>query len=114
MLWLVLWFVLCFSFAPPPRSELTLRSNPVAFGFAPPHIGNIVNTIQSGITGLTCPLYDPFLDRDVDQGEGGDVFVLALRGYNFGPPRADGKGPLVRICARERWLSHVGRMGMGA
>jgi hypothetical protein len=77
-------------------SEVTLRSNPVTFGFAPPQIGNLVNTIQSDLSTLSCPVYDPIEHRNVEQSENRDVFVLSLRGFNFGPPRADGKGPLVR------------------
>ncbi len=39
--------------------------------------------------------FDPIAQRVIDPSEGRDVFVLALRGFNFGPPRVDGRGPLV-------------------
>jgi hypothetical protein len=72
-------------------SEVAIRSNPIPFGFAAPRIGNIVNNIQSDLTGLTCPVWDPIAGRNIEAGEGRDVFVLALRGFNFGPAREDGK-----------------------
>ena len=76
-------------------SETTLRSNPITFGYAAPQIGNLVNSIQNDLSALACPVYDPIEHRNVEVSENRDVFVLSLRGFNFGPPRADGKGPLV-------------------
>jgi hypothetical protein len=75
-------------------SNVETRSDPITFGFAGPTIGNLVNTIQSDLSSLLCPVYDPFEHRYIDASDGNEVFVLSLRGFNFGPPRADGRGPL--------------------
>ncbi len=54
-----------------------------------------MNSIQSDFSEFSCPVYDPFDNRLVLPNEGRDVFSIALRGFNFGPARSDGKGPLV-------------------
>jgi hypothetical protein len=63
------------------------------FGYAPPTIGNVVNTVQSDLTALKCPVIDAATGVAIPPTEVRDVFALSLRGFNFGPARADGMGP---------------------
>jgi hypothetical protein len=71
-----------------------VRSNNVTFGFASPYIGNVVNTVQLDADGVVCPFRDPVENRTIGTDERRDMFLLSVRGFNFGPPRADGRGPL--------------------
>ncbi len=67
----------------------------MVFSYGGPRLGNLVNNVAADQSGLTCPVHDPFTRTDLDATVPRDVFVLSLRGFNFGPARLDGKGPLV-------------------
>ena len=77
------------------RSNVQVASNAVTFSYGDPYIGNVVNTVQLDLSGLQCPVYDPIEQRVIGATEARDVFLLSVRGFNFGPPSADGRGPLV-------------------
>jgi hypothetical protein len=74
-------------------SNRVLSSNAVHFDYVAPRIGNVVNSISLGVSVVECPVFDPFNNAVVPADS--TIFVLTLHGFNFGPPRPDGKGPKV-------------------